>query len=220
MKIEEIEISKIKENPYQTREEIKVEPLKVLAKSIRERGFFNPISVLKSNGDYIIINGHRKLGAFKLLKKKTIPSIIKLRKDGNELIVDLIHENLIREDLTPIEKGLSIKLLFSQIESTKNDVERMKTLINSLKNYQRRGYTPKFTREKTEGFKENDIFALDKILKSIGISPNNATTYLNLLKLPREIRIAVNLRKKGNIIDGKISVRKAEQLARIDDKEY
>ncbi|GAG16393.1 unnamed protein product, partial [marine sediment metagenome] len=68
MKVEEIDVKKITGNPYQTRLFMEVEPLKILAKSIRERGLFNPITLLKkSDKEYIIVHGHRRLEAFKRL---------------------------------------------------------------------------------------------------------------------------------------------------------
>jgi ParB-like chromosome segregation protein Spo0J len=44
---QEIPIEKIVENPYQMRESSDKEAIKILAKSIRERGLYNPITVLK-----------------------------------------------------------------------------------------------------------------------------------------------------------------------------
>ena len=47
MKIQEIQLNKIKENPNQTRKNLDETKLKILAKSIRERGLYNPITLLK-----------------------------------------------------------------------------------------------------------------------------------------------------------------------------
>lgn len=220
MKVQEISLNLIKENPYQTREEIKKDPLKVLTRSIQERGLLSPIQLLKDGESYIIICGHRRLEAFKSLKKKTIPAIIKSRGKSNELIIDLVHENLVREDLTPIEKGLSIRLLLAQIKHTSNDIDKMYSLINSLKNYKNRGYIPEHKKERTKCFDDMDIFRLDKILKSIGISENNAVTYLLILKLPPQMRKALVFNKRGIIAEGKIVVKQAEQLVRVKDPKY
>ena len=212
MEITEIQLSKIKSNPYQTREEIYEDSLKSLIKSIKSHGLINPISVLKDKEDYIVISGHRRLEAYKKLKFKTIPAIIKERHKDKELIFDLVHENLVREDLNPIEKGESIKLILSQIKSTNGDVERMKTLINSLKNYYRRGYIPEFKKKQTKGFKDNDIFVCEKMLKELGMSENQTIDYLSILSLPKDI--------KKMIIKKQISISMAEQLARVKDIEY
>lgn len=220
MEIKEIPISKIKENPYQTRESIEEDPLKVLIKSIRERGLMSPISVMKEGDEFIIICGHRRLKAFKRLKKKTIPAIVKSRNKNNELKVDLVHENLIREDLNPVEKALSIRLLISEIKTTRDDIGRMCSLIGKLKNYKRRGTNPKSKTDSTKGFDENDIFRLDKILKSLGMSENNTIAYLTVLKIPKHMRRHLVFNKRNLDKTGKILMKHVEQLARIQDLEF
>lgn len=220
MKIEEIEVSKIKDNPYQTRSVIEKEPLKVLTRSILKRGLINPISVLKDGENYIVISGHRRLKAYRNLKWKIIPAIVKDREKNKELIIDLVHENLVRVDLTPIEKAESLKLLFSEIKGTRGELERMFTLINSWKNYKRRGYVPEHKKERTQGFKDEDTFLLGDTLKSVGISENNAYSYLNLLRLPKYIQKEVAYKRQNGEWKEGISTRVAEQLSRIKDVEY
>jgi hypothetical protein len=219
LEIEEVPVDLIEDNPYQMRESYEKEPLSALIKSIRERGLFNPINVLKKDNRYIVISGHRRLRAYRKLKHKTIPAIIKERA-GNSLVIDLCHENLIREDLTPVEKALAIKLLISQIEHTKNDTDKMMTLIGILKNLKKRGYIPEHRKEQTKDFTDDDVYNLDKLLKSINVSENNAITYLSILNLPKDIKNALCFNKKGKEFTEKISVKKAEQLARIKDEGF
>lgn len=220
MKIEEIEITKIKPNPFQTRVEMKKEPMSALIQSILQRGLINPISVLKDGEEFIVISGHRRLNACKSLKWKTIPAIVKERQLNNELIIDLVHENLVREDLTPIEKGLSIRLLLSQIKGTKNDIDRMCYIIQCLKNYENRGRQREFKLREYEGFQENDIFVVKKILREINITENTAVIYLQILKLPKYIQKELSFKKRGFVTEGKISISQAEQLVRVDDRDY
>jgi hypothetical protein len=220
MRIEEIDVTKIKDNPYQPRITIEKEPLRALTQSILQRGLINPISVLKDGENFIIISGHRRLRAFKNLKYKTIPCIVKDRQNNNELIIDLVHENLVREDLTPIEKGLSIKLLFSQIKGTKDDVDRICYIIQCLKNYENRGRQREFKQRIITGFEENDIFVAKKILREINITENSAVLYLQILKLPAYIQKELSFKKRGFNKDGKIAIAQAEQLVRVDDSTY
>lgn len=220
MKVEEIPLELIEDNPYQTRESYEKEPLSALIKSIRERGLYNPINVLKKDDKYVVISGHRRLRAYRKLNMKKIPAFVKEGKQKDNLATDLVHENLIREDLNPIEKALAIKLLLSKIESTKNDTEKMMSLIGVLKNYKRRGYVPEHRRDATKDFSDDDVFNLDKILKSINVSENNAVTYLSILALPKEMKAVLCFNKKGKDFAEKISVKKAEQLARIKDEEF
>ena len=222
MKIEEIEIKKIKDNPYQTREEIKKEPLKILTRSILKRGLINPISLLKEGEEFIVISGHRRLGSFKSLKRKTIPAIVKPRQKNKELMIDLIHENLVREDLSAIEKANSIKLLLTTIKSTRGDIERMKSLINMLKNWKKRGYIPESRRERTKGFEDDDIFRCMDLLKSIGVSENGASNHLSILNLPRHMQNKVMFKadRRDKSASGKMNIEKAYQLSRVQDREF
>lgn len=219
MKITEIELTKIKDNPFQTRILIEKEPLRALTQSIMQRGLINPISVLKDKENYIVISGHRRLKAFKSLRRKKISCIVKPRQKDNELMIDLIHENLVREDLTPIEKGLSIKLLFSQIKGTKNDVDKMCYIISCLKNYENRGRQKEF-KQRINDFQENDIFIVKKILREINITCNTAIIYLQVLKLPNYIQRELSFRKRGYNKDGKIAISQAKQLVRVKDSKY
>lgn len=220
MQIEEIPVNQIRDNPYQTRKSIAKEPLKVLTRSIIKRGLINPITILKQDDFYYIVNGHRRFEAIKSLKFETISCIVKLRNDNNELMFDLVHENLVREDLTPIEKGESIKLLFSQIKNTKNDVDRMLSLINAVKNYNRRGVFPKYSKERTKGLTIDDGIMAQDILKSIGVSENNAYTYLTIIKLPRYIQEKICYKRQNGEFKEGVSVMVGEQLARIKDSSY
>ena len=47
-----------------------------LAKSIKEYGLINAITLMESEGGYVLIAGFRRLSAFKLLGMEAIPSNI------------------------------------------------------------------------------------------------------------------------------------------------
>ena len=71
-----IEISKIRANPYQPRRNFDEEGLKELAESIKENGVFQPVLVRKALNGYELVAGERRLRASKLANKKDIPAII------------------------------------------------------------------------------------------------------------------------------------------------
>ncbi len=228
MQTKEIQTRKIKGNPYQTRLHMEEEPLKILAKSIRERGLFNPITLLKrSENEYIIIHGHRRLAAFKRLRRKTIPAFVKSRNKERSLMIDLIHENLVRENLSVQEKALSIKLLFSQIKNVKDDLNQITSCITGVKLYKFRG--PR----KKEGqgaairsgvrWTDEDMFMAMKLLKTIGMSENTAISYLNILKLPARIQSKVYFNVSNAERDSttnKISIKLANELSRVNDADF
>ena len=108
-KYDEIPIDKLEENPYQPRIEIKENEIKELANSIKENGLLQPILVQKKDNKYIIISGHRRVKAHKLLGKKTIQAIIITNQQNSELAKKAIIENLQRKDLNVIETAIALK---------------------------------------------------------------------------------------------------------------
>ena len=102
----EIELSKLKENPYQPRIEIK--DITELANSIKEKGLLQPIVVKKEDEEYIIIAGHRRVEAHKLLGKEKIKARVIEANDENMASLSLI-ENLQRKDLDIIETAIALK---------------------------------------------------------------------------------------------------------------
>ncbi len=217
MKIQEIKINLITNNPHQTRKSMDEKSLKTLIKSIRETGLINAINVTKQGNGYIVLSGHRRLECYKKMRKESIPCVVKKGKAEN-LKVNMAHENLLRDDLQPIEKAETIKLLIAdKIETTKNDTIRMCQLINKLKNWKKRGDC-KF--ERLDGFKENDIFIMQDVLKSLNLSENNAVVYLSILSLPKKIQDAISWRKGQMFEEGKIKLSQAEQLSRVKDRKY
>ena len=75
--ITEISLDEIRPNPYQPRKTFDNKSLKELSESNKENGVFQPIIIRKSVNSYEIIAGLRRFSASKLVKKKTIPPIIR-----------------------------------------------------------------------------------------------------------------------------------------------
>jgi len=218
--IENIDLSLIDENPFQTRHIYDEGNFELLLRSIKARGLINPITLLKSDDRYYVVSGHRRFRVFKRLKLKSIPAIIKINNNHNELTIDLAHENLIRDDLLPIEKADTIKLLISHIDSTENDLNKIYILLNLLKNYKKRGYLPKSRKQHTKDFSDNDVLELNKLIKSIGLTENSCVRYLKLLELPDYIQEKISYTKGSIKKLGTIGLSEGEELARIDDKAY
>jgi len=110
-----IPVDLISNNPFQPRIEIKQEQLKELANSIDKDGQIQPIIVQKFEDKYIVIAGHRRVAAHKLLKKDYIWAHIVEEeftdtKENNRLLFTTAAiENIQRENLHPIEIALSCK---------------------------------------------------------------------------------------------------------------
>lgn len=100
----EIELDKVKPNPYQPRTLFNTEKINELAVSIKEHGVIQPIIVKPVNDSYIIIAGERRFRACKSLNMKTIPAIVRSYEKTKMMELALI-ENLQREDLSPVEEA-------------------------------------------------------------------------------------------------------------------
>lgn len=101
----DIPLDKIKPNPHQPRQYLDDEALEALTQSIEAYGLLQPICVVKSEGDFILVAGQRRMKAFEKLGKDTIPAII-VHGDPEDLA---IIENIVREDLHPVERAEAIQ---------------------------------------------------------------------------------------------------------------
>lgn len=109
--IHSVAISSIKTNPYQPRTDFKEEEIKGLADSIDKQGLLQPVVVRKKENTYEIVSGERRFRAFKLLKKVTVPCIVKKGISDREMLELALIENIQREDLNEIEKAIAYQKL-------------------------------------------------------------------------------------------------------------
>lgn len=119
--IAEIEISKLRPNPYQPRKNFNEEHLLELMASIKEHGVIQPIVVRESLNGYEIIAGERRWRASRALNLETIPVVIKNFSDEQVMEVALI-ENLQREDLNPVEIATSYEKLMLKFNLTQEEL--------------------------------------------------------------------------------------------------
>lgn len=118
----EILISQIQANPFQPRTEFEETALNELAESIKVHGIIQPITVRKMGYDsYQIISGERRTRASLLAGLTKIPAYIRVANDQEMLEMALI-ENIQREELNPIEIGLSYKRLMEECNLKQDEV--------------------------------------------------------------------------------------------------
>lgn len=110
----DVDITKLEKNPYQPRIEINANSLNELVTSIEQNGLLQPIVVTKKGDKYTIIAGHRRVEAYKILGKKVIKASVLKNIQDKELAVLSLTENMVRENLHPIENALSIKYILEQ----------------------------------------------------------------------------------------------------------
>jgi len=113
-----IDVKNIKSNPFNARVDYADEPIKELAKEIKESGFWaGSLRGRLVNGKVELCFGHRRLAALKKLGYKEIPIDIADLTD-NEMAMQGLAENLQRQGLNDIEKAEGIKHLVQELNAT------------------------------------------------------------------------------------------------------
>lgn len=135
-RVQEIPVIDIRPNPFQVRSEenFNAKTIQELADSIAKNGLMQPVVIREipksamvalsgNNGQehqlYELVAGERRWRAYKLLRKETIPAIIRVVPDEKMRLRALL-ENLQREDLSVMDKATGFASLLSE---TKKSVE-------------------------------------------------------------------------------------------------
>jgi len=121
--IREISLNMLQANPHQPRIDINMRSLNELISSIEQNGLMQPIVVTekKDSGLHTIIAGHRRYEAFKIMGKDKIKTIILKDISEKDLAILSLTENLMRENLHPIENAIAIKnILDNNIVESQN----------------------------------------------------------------------------------------------------
>jgi ParB family chromosome partitioning protein len=129
----QMDIHKIKPNPYQPRQNLTITSVMELSQSIKEKGVMLPITIvpIKDNdGYYYVAAGERRLNAAKLAGFKEVPAIVKELTDQEMAEVALI-ENVHRKDLNPIEEGFAFLRLREEFEMDTAEIARKLTKSES-----------------------------------------------------------------------------------------
>ena len=134
----DLPLESITNNPFQPRTHFNEEALKELSVSIKELGVIQPVTVRKMKGNqYELVSGERRLRASKLAGLDRIPSYVRLANDQESLEMALV-ENIQRQDLDPIEIGLSYQRLIDEIKLTQDQLsERVGKKRSTIANYMR-----------------------------------------------------------------------------------
>ena len=136
--IKDINVEKIKPNPFQPRNRFTNDALEELSKSIANKGVLQPVTVREVQYEnFELVTGERRWRAAKKAGLNTIPAIIRDFKDEEMMEVALI-ENLQREDLNPIEEAHAYKKMIDELEITQQEVAKRvsksrSTVANTLR---------------------------------------------------------------------------------------
>ena len=102
-----LNVEKIVPNAGQPRRHQSARKFADMVLSVRERGVLQPIRVreLPSDGQYEIIAGERRWRAACEVGLKEIPAVIVREQSPEQAYIDALVENVVREDLNPIDRA-------------------------------------------------------------------------------------------------------------------
>jgi ParB family chromosome partitioning protein len=133
----EIPLDRIQPNPRQPRQRMDDAALQTLTASIREHGVIQPVLVVETIDGYQLVAGERRVRAARLAGLDRVPAVVRQLAEHQQLELALV-ENLLREDLDPIEAARAYRSLidefsFSQ-EALASRVGRARsTVANTLR---------------------------------------------------------------------------------------
>jgi ParB family chromosome partitioning protein len=119
-----IPIHEIEPNPHQPRRDFPANELDPLADSIKEQGLLQPVLVRRvGDARYQLVAGERRWRAATRAGFERIPAIVREARDSEMLPLALV-ENLVREDLNPIEEALAYQELAETEGWTQEEIAR------------------------------------------------------------------------------------------------
>jgi ParB family chromosome partitioning protein len=132
-----LDLDQVITNPVQPRESFDEAELEELARSIQQNGIVQPVVVRRDKTGYQLIAGERRWRAAQRAGLRKLPAIVRRVPDDRILDLALI-ENLLRQDLNPVEEARGFQRLVDEHGLTQEEVARrlgMKraTIANSLR---------------------------------------------------------------------------------------
>jgi ParB family chromosome partitioning protein len=119
--VSDIAIDQIDVNPNQPRKIFDSKALQELSASIRSSGVIQPIVVRRHGHGYQLIAGERRWRAARQAGLTRIPAVIREATDAQSLEIALV-ENLLREDLNPMEEAEAYQKLLAQFGWTQEEL--------------------------------------------------------------------------------------------------
>jgi len=122
--LRELPVGLIKPNPKQPRTRFDADALAGLAASIETSGIVQPLLVRPlHDGSYELIAGERRWRASQQAGLEKVPAIVRDSEHAERLQVALI-ENMVREDLNPVEEARACAALVEDLGLSKEDLAR------------------------------------------------------------------------------------------------
>jgi ParB family transcriptional regulator, chromosome partitioning protein len=117
----QIRVDQVEANPNQPRKAFDSNALEELSASIRSSGLIQPVVVRRHGSGFQLIAGERRWRAARHAGLTQIPAIVREVTDAESLELALV-ENLLREDLNPMEEGEAFDRLLTQFGWTQEEL--------------------------------------------------------------------------------------------------
>jgi ParB family chromosome partitioning protein len=117
----DVPVDQLRPNPNQPRKAFDQAALDELASSLKSSGLIQPVVVRRVGTAYELIAGERRWRAARQAGLERIPAIVREATDAEALELGLV-ENLIREDLNPIEEAQAYQKLLADFEWTQEEL--------------------------------------------------------------------------------------------------
>lgn len=122
--LRELPVGLIKPNPDQPRTQFDPEALTALAASIETSGIVQPLLVRPlPDGSYELVAGERRWRAAQEAGLEKVPAVVRDQAEAERLQAALI-ENMVREDLNPVEEARACAALIEDLGLSKEDLAR------------------------------------------------------------------------------------------------
>jgi ParB family transcriptional regulator, chromosome partitioning protein len=122
--LRELPVELIKPNPSQPRTNFDPEALAALAASIEASGVVQPLLVRPlPDGSYELVAGERRWRAAQEAGIEKVPAVIRDQEEAERLQAALI-ENMVREDLNPVEEAKACASLVEELGLTKEELAK------------------------------------------------------------------------------------------------
>lgn len=119
--VQDLPVDAIHANPNQPRKDFETNALKDLATSLKQSGLLQPVVVRRDGQGYQLIVGERRWRAAKLAGIERIPAVIREATDAESLELALV-ENLLRENLNPLEEAEAYQRLLADFSWTQEEL--------------------------------------------------------------------------------------------------
>ena len=133
----EVPIDQVAVNPNQPRKAFDPDALVELSTSIKTSGVIQPVVVRRRGDGYELIAGERRWRAARMAGLDRVPAVVRDATDAQSLELALV-ENLLREDLNPMEEAEAYQKLLAQFGWTQEELgervgRKQSTIANALR---------------------------------------------------------------------------------------